>query len=652
MAKNKDNTPQEHNDIEEQTEKNIDPAEIPDDIDVLIYEDAGKTLDDIINGNIEEAPIDKKERKKSRDIDVEIKEKGGFFGLFGKKKPKKKPQDTDIKEPEQQEVEATEVPQPETELPVIPPEPEQEKPQPEVKPSEPAPASKKKKKAEKKPEINNPKGLYSSESSMASASKLSFSVSGSDDEEDDTPVIPENNELPEIPVVKEVQPIIREEPPIQEKQSVKEDIQPQQQETSIPYEAPVIDEPFKEFMERYDKGEVDSADTSDESAQNDEDEIISVYEEDEEPEVKPVPKKKKKKKRRRRRSNGLAGGLVLTTLILGISVILAVTVITVGKDLMGIDKSQSTYIFEIEEGQTVDDIAENLKKQGLINVPIAFKLVSRLQNSDSKYVVGQHQISPSMGYASMIDELTTVPESIQREHTTVMFPEGITLIDAGRKLEEAGVCSREQFIFFFNAGNLGYDFEKYLPTETSNLKFYKMEGYLFPDTYEFYLNEDPEVVCRKIYDNFNKKFKPEYYTRLSELNMTLDEVITLASIIQAESATPEQMKMISSVFHNRLNNPAQFPLLQSDPTRKYVEDVITPNIDIESQAMNDAYNTYTGAGLPPGAICNPGIEAIEAALYPADTNYYFFCANIDTKEVYYATTNEEHNENLVKAGLK
>ena len=83
MAKNKDNTPQEQKDIEEQTEKNIDPAEIPDDIDVLIYEDAGKTLDDIINGNIEEAPIDKKERKKSRDIDVEIKEKVGFFGLFG-----------------------------------------------------------------------------------------------------------------------------------------------------------------------------------------------------------------------------------------------------------------------------------------------------------------------------------------------------------------------------------------------------------------------------------------------------------------------------------------------------------------------------------------------------------------------------------------
>ena len=208
MAKNKDNTPQEQKDIEEQTEKNIDPAEIPDDIDVLIYEDAGKTLDDIINGNIEEAPIDKKERKKSRDIDVEIKEKGGFFGLFGKKKSKKKTQDTDIKEPEQQKVEATE----------LPPEPEQEKPQPEVKPSEPAPASKKKKKAEKKPEINNPKGLYSSESSIASASKLSFSVSGSDDEEDDTPVIPENNELPEIPVVKEVQPIIKEEPPIQEKQ--------------------------------------------------------------------------------------------------------------------------------------------------------------------------------------------------------------------------------------------------------------------------------------------------------------------------------------------------------------------------------------------------------------------------------------------------
>ena len=112
------------------------------------------------------------------------------------------------------------------------------------------------------------------------------------------------------------------------------------------------------------------------------------------------------------------------------------------------------------------------------------------------------------------------------------------------------------------------------------------------------------------------------------------------------------MKRVASVFRNRLADPDNYPLLQSDPTRKYVEEVIKPNIEFPSKEMFKAYNTYEGAGLPPGPICNPGLDAINAVLYPADTDYYYFCANVDTGEVYYARTNDEHEANLVLAGIK
>ena len=111
------------------------------------------------------------------------------------------------------------------------------------------------------------------------------------------------------------------------------------------------------------------------------------------------------------------------------------------------------------------------------------------------------------------------------------------------------------------------------------------------------------------------------------------------------------MKKVASVFYNRLNNPDEYPLLQSDPTTNYVEDIIMPNIEVRSKKIFEAYDTYQGAGLPPGPICNPGLDAINAVLYPAETDYYYFCSNLETGEFYYAETLEQHEQNLVEAGL-
>ena len=218
---------------------------------------------------------------------------------------------------------------------------------------------------------------------------------------------------------------------------------------------------------------------------------------------------------------------------------------------------------------------------------------------------------------------------------SVTFPEGIRLVDAADLLEENNVCDADEFLDHFNHDSkFGYAYEDHLPSFQDE-KFYQMEGYLFPDTYTFYQEMDVELVCQKILENFNDKITKDMYDRMDALNVTLDQTITLASMIQAEAGNTEQMATISSVFWNRLNNATEYPLLQSDPTTKYVEEVIKPHSESYNEDLYTSYDTYQCTGLPAGPICNPGIEAIQAALYPDNTNYYFFYSNIDTKETYF-----------------
>ena len=358
---------------------------------------------------------------------------------------------------------------------------------------------------------------------------------------------------------------------------------------------------------------------------------------------RPIRRKHKKK---RRKSRKFSCTMVLLTLILALSSVLAVAILAIGKEIYGIDKDVQDKIIVIPEGATVTSIAEQLVDERMISLPQFFRLISRMNGMDGKYIAGEHVISASMSYQSMIEELCHNYED-ERETVTVRFREGLTLDDAAKILQENQVCDAETFKFYFNAGGFGYKFEDYLPKQQNTLKYHRMEGYCFPDTYEFYVNEEPSIVAQKIYANFDAKLTEGDYRKIEELGKTLDEIITLASIVQAEAPNMNEMKMVSSVFHNRLNSPALFPQLQSDPTSKYAK-YIAERLPVQNDLMVTAYDTYAHQGLPPGAICNPGKEAIEATLYPAETGYYFFNANINTREVFYAVTNEEHEANLAK----
>lgn len=370
------------------------------------------------------------------------------------------------------------------------------------------------------------------------------------------------------------------------------------------------------------------------------------------------PKKKTKKKKV---NSSIFSGIILTIIILTISTVIALTGITVGLEFLGIGKSTSTIKLNIEESYSIDDIADALYNKGIINSKFLFKLCVSVKNAEDKIVAGDIELQPSMSYNDKINELMTSRQSF--ETVDITFPEGTTLYEAAKMLKENGVISSvTDFVYDFNSLKLGYDYEDII--DSSSEKFFAMEGYFYPDTYQFYLDSDNETVISTIRSVFDTKFTDEMKARAEDLDYTIDEVITIASIVQLESATVDEMPTIASIFSNRLTDGPYnrfneyIARLQSDPTSNYYTQTITSAASelqnyttAEVEAFKDKYDTYEREGLPVGPICNPGIDAINAVLYPEDTDYFYFCHDISTKQGYYASTLTEHEENLVKAGI-
>jgi UPF0755 protein len=356
--------------------------------------------------------------------------------------------------------------------------------------------------------------------------------------------------------------------------------------------------------------------------------------------------------RRRRKRKSTVGhlifSLVLTAFIVSAAFLCAGLMINIVREMLGIGKADDEIVLEIPETDSLSRVADIFIDDGIIADKDLFLFFARVRGVKT-IVPGAHEFSANMTYGEIADELQSAATEEEREAIDIMFPEGTTLAGAGEILELADICSATEFVRIFNSSEFGFDFEKRI--RASTLRFYKMEGYCFPDTYRFYLDEDVKFIVKKIYRNFEAKLTPDLVSRMNDMGLTQDELITFASVVQAEAARNADMKMVASVFWNRLNNPEEFPLLQSDPTGNYVEDVIMPNIEVESEEMYAAYNTYEGGGLPPGPINNPGLNAINAVLYPEDTTYYYFCSNLETGEFFFAETLREHEENLVLAGL-
>ena len=360
--------------------------------------------------------------------------------------------------------------------------------------------------------------------------------------------------------------------------------------------------------------------------------------------------------------------------IIGVSAFASKYIITYALDLTGIVTNDFRIDVIIPEKATPEMVAAILSENNIISSPEFFKFFGEFTKKEKTFNAGTYTLSSTMSYMTIYQTLQD--DAYESKIVSIRIVEGMTADEIAQILEENCICFAEDFEKYYKNLNNDFDFERRL--SENSLKYNQLEGYLFPDTYEFYVVQamedkslhggtsdeakamyknsakNAEEAAEKIFENFNSKITRIMYKQMGEMNMSLDEVITLASMVQKEAASVEDMYYVASVFLNRIRNSEAYPKLQSDVTVLYVENNIKPYLTNDSIRYNryaKAYNTYECDGIPAGPICNPGLDAIDAVLNAADTNYYFFCANEDTGEVFYAETQEQHEENLILAGL-
>ncbi|MCR5615172.1 MAG: endolytic transglycosylase MltG [Saccharofermentans sp.] len=313
-----------------------------------------------------------------------------------------------------------------------------------------------------------------------------------------------------------------------------------------------------------------------------------------------------------------------------------------------IDKNtEGAVVLVVEMGDSTGDIADKLLEMGLINNTFVFSLMSKVNGFDGAYVAGTHYLIPGLSYDEIMYFLTLEPSQV-----TVTIPEGTTYVELKAILHDAGLNFDDaEFDECMNSPDLFVDYDFISSIEIDPDRDYILAGYLYPDTYKFDVNASPESIIRKFLNNMENKLYDEYYARAEQIGMSMDEVITLASIIQQESGKVSDMMYISAVFHNRLDSDDEsMRYLGSSATINYLVELQggTPSLlHTEAETSIDSpYNTYTNPGLPPGPICMPGLDAISAALYPEpNCGYMYFCATGDGGTAF-AVTLAEHEENV------
>lgn len=345
----------------------------------------------------------------------------------------------------------------------------------------------------------------------------------------------------------------------------------------------------------------------------------------------------KEEKQKRRDSMGCLPVLCYCMLIIGISVVLSAIAVFTVNDVFALVKADVTTSVTITEEDDIDTISVRLAREGIIKYPRLFKLYAVLTENTEDIAPGEYEISSSMDYRSILNEIQVVVSS--KKTVTVMIPEGMEQDDIFELLEKEGVCEAWRLRAFAKYYDFGYSFLEDLEY-TDN----RLEGYLFPDTYIFYENDDPQRVLTRMLYNFRSKWDVDMKARLENISMSMEDIVIIASMIEKEAKFDDERTLISSVIHNRLRNDS-FPNLQIDATVLYAIGERKEELTKEDLAFESPYNTYVCEGLPVGPICNPGRAALYAALYPEETDYYYYVAQKNGYHLF-AETYSEHQQNI------
>ncbi len=368
---------------------------------------------------------------------------------------------------------------------------------------------------------------------------------------------------------------------------------------------------------------------------------------------------------KRKKGYGLLGipHILATGLWLALCIALGVSLGRVAwvcaADVLAFGREEQLVSISIEESDTLEDIAMKLKGNGLIRYEWLFEAYGILTDAREDISAGTFTLNTIYDYHALVGHMSSY--SSAREEVTVTIPEGYTCAQIFKLLEEKGVCKAEYLEEYAANGEL--DDYWFLEGVQRGDK-YCLEGFLFPDTYNFYVNDDAENVLEKMLDDFDYRFSDEHITALDTLNETLAamlkengyddsyiasqkmdirKLVTVASLIEKETANNDESYSIASVIYNRLTNQAEYPYLNIDAALLYAlghKEALTA----EDLQTDTPYNTYIYKGLIPGPIANPGLNSLNAALNPDDTDYHYYVLDTssETRVHHFSETYEDH----------
>lgn len=291
---------------------------------------------------------------------------------------------------------------------------------------------------------------------------------------------------------------------------------------------------------------------------------------------------------------------------------------------------------EIPQGAGASAIGDLLQEKGIIGHSLLFRLYTYGKSYAFQY--GTFTLDPSDSYAAIIEDLEQMKSL--RETVTLTVPEGTEVREIVDMLVAMELGTKEEIKQIINTYAFDFPLLSKLPTDTE----YRLEGYLFPDTYEIYKEASAENIAsifQRMLNNFQTK-TADLQTKIAQEGGDFNEVIILASIIEREGQKASELPIVSSVFHNRINRGIK---LESCATVQYILEERKPILSWADTEIDDPYNTYMYQGLTPGPIANPGLAAIEAAIEPATTDYLFFVANSDGSHLF-GRTYQEHLNNI------
>lgn len=343
-------------------------------------------------------------------------------------------------------------------------------------------------------------------------------------------------------------------------------------------------------------------------------------------------------------------------IILAIGVTLGRTLWVSCADLMAFGKPDHQVTITITEDDTIETIAQKLGDANLIEYPKLFEMFATLTGKDADIDVGTFTLNSKLDYNAMINNMINYGPA--REQVEIMIPEGYNCAQIFALLEERGVCTVAQLEEYAANGELG---DYWFLEDVERGDKYCLEGFLFPDTYKFYTNDEPRNALRKFLDGFDYRFTDVMREKLDTikertgLDLSIREVVTIASMVERETASNAESYKISAVIFNRLRNSADFPYLNIDATLIYAlggnidpETGLSMPLTEEQMYMDHPYNTYTNLGLPPGPIANPGRNSLDAALDPDpdSTKIFYYVYNPQANAHIFARYLWEHEQNI------